>query len=82
MQEKYLIEKIKFLTEWFKLLFAMFILLSGGLATFFAKGTFVENIFEYNLLKVGVLFAFALLLLIAILAKKINFYINKLKNYE
>ena len=80
MQEKFIIEKIKFLTEWFKLLFTMLILLSGGLAALVAKGTFLNNIFELNLLKGGFLFVLVLFLIILNVAKKINFYINKLKN--
>jgi len=79
MQEKFLTEKIKFLTEWFRLLFAMLILLSGGLATVVAKGTFLENTFEFNLLKVGTSIAIVLFLIIAILAVKINAYIKQLK---
>jgi len=79
MQEKYLVEKIKFLTEWFKLLFTLFILLSGGLAALFATGTFLNNTFDLNLLKGGLLFAFTLILFITFLIKRINFYINKLK---
>ena len=79
MREKFLIEKIKFLTECFKLLFAVLILLSGGLATLVAKGTFLENTFEFNLLKVGTSIAIVLFLIIAILAVKINAYIKQLK---
>ena len=82
MQEKFIIEKIKFLTEWFKLLFALLILLLGGLATIFATGTFLKNTFDLSLLKGGLLFAFILFVIVLIIGKKINFYINKLKDHE
>ena len=79
MREKFLIEKIKFLTECFKLLFAVLILLSGGLATLVAKGTFLENTIEISLLKVGIISVGILFLINTILVIIINIYIKKLK---
>ena len=79
MQEKFLTEKIKFLTERFKLLFAMLILLGGGLAALFARRTFLKDNFDFYLLTGGILFALSLLLLIVIIGRNINNYINKLK---
>jgi len=79
MQDKFLTEKIKLLTELLRGFFALFILDITGMATILIRQKFLTNIFEYNLLVWVIICIFVIFAIMIIIYKKINHHIKRLK---
>ena len=79
MQEKFLIEKIKLLTELLRGFFALFILDITGVGTMLIRQKFLTNNFEYNLLVWAILFFTVIFVILIIIFIAINWKIKSLK---
>jgi len=69
MQEKFLTEKIKLLTELLRGFFALFILDITGIATILIRQKFLTDKFEYNL------FVWVIIIAVVIFVIMIYFYL-------
>jgi len=88
MREKFLQEKIKLLTEWLRGFYGLFILISSGLATLYAKKIFLvyksdlETILNFhiinNIMIAGAILAAIIFVLILVVNKRIKQVIKKL----
>jgi len=79
IQEKFLTEKIKLLTEWLRGFFYLFILDITGIATLLVRQKILTNDFEYYLLiaaAIGIIIIFTIMIIIN---KRLNKNINLLK---
>jgi len=89
MKEKFLIERIKLLTEWLRGFFTLFIIIGTGVATLWIRKSFItynsdgSMLFNYNIdyytMMLGAIFVIIIFIIIVIINKKISRNINKLK---